>query len=280
MTFLKPGLARLCLGLITLATLCALPSTKVLAEDTADDVAFPEKFMFRISNYSINKADTSVTVLNEIGVGVGYSFSRDFNTDDEATVPRIDMYYRFNERHRIDFSTFSSERKGEKVLSLEVEIGDETFAKGEVLKSGIEYELYRLGYSYSFYHSETVELAVSVGLNVTNYDLSFSNNDGTVKEGGDATAPLPMFGVQMGYAITPNWSIHYLMETFFIEIENTYKGTFFNNEVSVQYRFFDNFLVGLGITRVGVDLDVNESGWKGEIVDSYEGYLLSLGYYF
>jgi hypothetical protein len=276
----KTGLRRLFTGLVALALSCALPEAAVLAAEGDGDYAFPEKFMLRLSSYSIDSADTKVTALNDKGIGVGYSFSRDFDTDDSVTVPRIDMYYRINERHRIDFSTFSSERDGKKELTIEVELGDQVFEKGEILNSKISYDLYRLGYSYSFYHSDTVELAVSAGLNITKYDLKFSNQDGSEKEEADATAPLPMFGLQMGYAINSSWSLHYLMETFFIEIEDTYKGSFFNNEVTVQYRFLDNFLVGLGIARVAVDLDVDDNDWKGEVVDSYDGYLLFAGYYF
>ena len=89
-----------------------------------------------------------------------------------------------------------------------------------------------------------------------------------------------MFGLQMGYAFNDSWSVHYLMETFFIEIDDTYKGTFFNNEISVQYRFFDNFMLSLGLTRVGVDLEVDKNDWKGDVEDSYDGYLLSAGYFF
>jgi hypothetical protein len=276
MRVLKPGIS----WVLTAVVLSTMPMAGAFAGEIGQEYAFPEKFMLRLSSYNIEAADTQVTALNDKGIGVGYSFSRDFDTDDSVTVPRIDMYYRINERHRIDFSTFSSDRDGEKELSIEVEIGDQVFEKGEVLKSSISYDLYRIGYSYSFYHSDRVELAVSAGLNITKYDLKFSNQDGSEREEADATAPLPMFGLQMGYAINSNWSLHYLMETFFIEIEDTYKGSFFNNEVTVQYRFLDNFLVGLGVARVAVDLEVDDNDWKGELVDSYDGYLLFAGYYF
>jgi len=280
MTIPKPELTRLFAGLVTLAMLFALPGASVLAADDDDNYAFSEKFMFRLSYYSIYGADTQVTVLNDKGIGVGYSFSRDFDTDDSVTVPRIDMHYRFNERHRIGFTSFRMDRDGSKTLSIDVELGDKEFSRGEVLNSDISYELYRISYSYSFYHSETVELGITGGIDITQYDLEFSNEDGSSKEEVDATAPLPMFGLQMGYEINENWSLHYLMETFFIEIDDTYKGAFFNNEISVQYRFFDNFIVGGGFTHVGVDVEVDDSDWKGDLSDSHNGYLLFAGFYF
>ena len=280
MTISKSREASLGLAVMLVAILQLMTIGDVHSDEIDPKVAFPEKFMIRVSSYRIDSADTKVTVLNDIGIGVGYSFSRDFNTEDDATVPRVDMYYRFNEHHRIDFSWFSTDRKGERDLNLEIEIGDIIFSRGETLKSRVQYDLYRIGYSYSFYHSETVELAISTGLNVTQYDIEFSNSSGSSVEDADATAPLPMFGLQMGYAFNDSWSVHYLMETFFIEIDDTYKGTFFNNEISVQYRFFDNFMLSLGLTRVGVDLEVDKNDWKGDVEDSYDGYLLSAGYFF
>ena len=175
------------------------------------------------------------------------------------------MYYRFNERHRIEFSTFSMDRDGTKILELEVDIEDQTFSIGEQLTSDISYELYRLGYSYSFFHSDKVELAVSVGLNITKYEFDFENADGTKTSKSDATAPLPMFGLRVGYAINSNWSMHYLAESFFIEIEDTYKGSLLNNEVNLQYRFpRPIFLLAPGLpTSVPIWMRVTATGKAG-----------------
>ncbi len=280
MTNLKPVLLRLFAGLVMIAMLCALPPASVLAANFDDDVAFPEKFMFRAANYVIDNADTKISVFSNQGIGAGYSFSRDLGGEDHATVPRIDMYYRFNERHRIDFSTFSVARDGNTILEIEVDLGDESFRIGEMLKSNISYDLYRIGYSYSFFHSDRVELGISVGLNVTKYDFEFTNADGSSTSDGDATAPLPMWGLRMSYAINSDWSLHYLTEAFFIEVEDTYRGSLFNSEVNFQYRFLKNYVVGLGITHVGTDLEVDDGDWKGGVADSHSGYLLFAGFHF
>jgi hypothetical protein len=276
----KRGLTGLLAAFVALGGACVMSPVTAGADNISEDVAFPEKFMLRLGYYNVEGADTQVTVFNNAGLGVGYSFSRDFGGDDSASSPRIDMYYRINERHRVDFSTFNLNRDGIRTLELLVELGDEVFSIGEELNSEISYDLYRLGYSYSFFHSDRVELAISAGLNVTKYDMEFKNKDGSKISASDATAPLPMWGLRMGYAINANWSLHYLTETFYIEIEDTYKGTLFNNEVNVQYRFLDNFVVGAGVTRVSTDLEVNDSDWKGGIVDSHNGYLVFAGFYF
>ncbi|MCP4471150.1 MAG: DUF481 domain-containing protein [Gammaproteobacteria bacterium] len=280
MNILNHGSMRLFAAVVTLAISCLLPSASVLAADIADDVAFPEKFMLRLSYYNIDRADTRISVFSNEGLGAAYSFANDLGGDDSATVPRIDMYYRFNERHRIEFTTFTLNRDGSQVLKLEVDLGDETFSIGETLNSKIEYDLYGLGYSYSFFHSDRVELGISVGLNVTQYDFKFTTKDGSQRSEGDATAPLPMFGLSMGYAITPNWSLHYVTEAFLIEVDDAYRGSFVNSEVNFQYRFLDNYHVGAGFTHVSTDLEADSRDWKGGITDSHRGYLLFAGFQF
>jgi hypothetical protein len=147
------------------------------------------------------------------------------------------------------------------------------------MTSSIEYTITKVGYAYSFYHSPQVELSLAAGLNITDYDLSYFNGTG----GGDAigvTAPLPLFGLQMAFAISPKWSVRYLSEAFYIDIEDTLKGTLLNNELSIEYRALKSFAIGVGITRVSTDFEVDDDDWKGSFTDSHRGYLLYGSLYF
>ena len=244
-------------------------------------VAFPEKFMLRLSSYSLQNAETGVSVNSKNGTGIGTNidFSRDLGGDDSVTVPRLDMYYRFNPRHRIDFGTYTVKRSGERTLNIEIEFEDEIYAIGERIDSEIEYTMYRIGYSYSFYHSDRVELSLSAGLNVMDYAFELSNSDGSNASDADVTAPLPMTGVRIAYAINDNWSVHYLAETFFIEIEDTLKGSLINSEVTLRYRMFDHFILGAGFADFSTDLEAEDSDWNGRVEESSRGYILFLSYY-
>jgi hypothetical protein len=140
--------------------------------------------------------------------------------------------------------------------------------------------LYRLGYGYSFYHSEKTELTITAGLNVTSYDLKFEDDTGAKSENADVTAPLPMFGLRMGYAITPKWSVRYVSEFFFIELDDTIKGAMINYELNTEYRLFKHFAIGAGLARLGNSVEVNDDNWKGKVSDSYRGYTVFGTLYF
>ena len=254
-----------------------------IAEDSSTQaVAFPDSWMIRAGTYIVDGADTQFSVSSDVaGLGTVIDYNRDLNGDSRDTVPRIDAYYRFNPRHRIDFTTFAIDRKGIRTLEVDppIIIDGEDFAGG-VLKSDIKYTLYKLAYAYSFYHSAKVELGVTAGLNVTSYDLEFSNESGDKAESAGFTAPLPMFGLRLGYAITPKWSVQYVSEAFFIDFEDTIKGALISYELNTEYRLFKNFGIGGGFARFGTAVDVDEPDWKGKVSDSYRGYTLFATLYF
>jgi hypothetical protein len=115
---------------------------------------------------------------------------------------------------------------------------------------------------------------------LTSYALKFSDETGARAETADVTAPLPMFGLRMGYAITPKWSVNYVAESFFIEIDDTFRGALINYELSTEYKLFKHFAIGAGLARIGSSLQVNDPGWKGSVSDSYRGYTLFGTFYF
>ena len=244
-----------------------------------EEVLFPEKFMIRLASYSVRNADTDMTVLSDDNIGTGFSYADDLGGDTRTVVPRLDMYYRFNDRHRIEFSNFKYERDGRQLLAIDIDIEDQTYSIGETVVSDITYELLKIGYGYSFYHSNEVELSFTAGLNITSYDFNFELADGSEADSSRVTAPMPMFGLRMSYAINPRWSLHYLTETFFIEVGDSLEGAFLAYELDMQYRFSNNFTLGFGFSRFSMDLDANDDDWNGKIADSHRGVLLFASYY-
>ncbi len=260
--------------------LTGLMSGSVSAAEEEAAVAFPDKYMLRLGAYIVDGADTQFSA-SKGGLGTVIDYSRDLGGDSRDTIPRIDAYYRFNPRHRIDFTSFSIDRKGSRTLAIDppIVIDGEDFSGG-TLNSDIKYTLYKLGYGYSFYHSPEVELTITAGLNFTTYDFKFSNDTGDKAESAGFTAPLPMFGLRMGYAITPKWSVNYVAEAFFIEFEDTVKGALINYELNTEYKLFKNFAIGAGLARIGSNVEVNDDDYSGKISDSYRGYTIFGTFYF
>ena len=259
-----------------------LSGSAIAAEEEAAAVAFPDTWMIRLGTYIVDGSDTQFGVSSDVlGLGTVIDYSRDLGGDSRDTIPRIDAYYRFNPRHRINFTSFSIDRKGSRTLAVDPPITiDGVDYSGGTINSEIKYTLYKLGYAYSFYHSSKVELSITAGLNFTNYDLEFSDATGDKASSAGVTAPLPMLGLRMGYAITPKWSVNYVAESFFIDIEDKLSGALINYELNTEYKLFKHFAIGAGFARIGSSLEVNADDWKGSVSDSYRGYTIFGTFYF
>jgi hypothetical protein len=272
--------SRLVLSLAAIVQMSGLLAGNTVAAETTKNVAFPEKFMIRLSSYSVNSAETDVAVLSSAGIGTGISFSDDLGGENSITIPRIDAYYRFNERHRINFSSFRIERSGRKTLDIDINLGDQSFITSETVVSEIKYTLVSIGYAYSFYHSPKVELSLSAGLSATSYDLDYSLASGASAASAGVSVPLPMFGLRMAYAINSKWSVRYVSETFFFANDDALKGALLNYELDIEYKLGNNFVLGAGIARFTADLTVDDNNWDGRLSDSHRGILLYGSYYF
>lgn len=243
----------------------------------AEHAGFADKFTLRLASYYVERSDTDFAILDESGLGTQVNFADDLGGDDNVTIPRIDMRYRFNDRHSVDFTHYRIERSGRRSLQIDIDFDDQSYSVGETVVSEINYELYKYGYSYSFYHSPRVELDFTVGLNFTTYEFEYELADGSEADSADASAPLPMFGLRMSYAITPRWSVHYLTETFFVELDDEFEGSLSNNELDLQYRAGKHFLLGLGFARFSFDLKVDDDDLSGRVNDSHRGALFYIG---
>ncbi|MDX2486540.1 MAG: hypothetical protein QNL03_03475 [Gammaproteobacteria bacterium] len=259
-----------------------LSGSAIAAEEEAAAVAFPDTWMIRLGAYIVDGSDTQFSVSSDIGgLGTVIDYNRDLGGDSRATIPRIDAYYRFNPRHRINFTSFSIDRKGSRTLAIDPPITiDGVDYSGGTINSDIKYTLYKLGYAYSFYHSSKVELSITAGLNITTYDFEFSDATGAKASSAGVTAPLPMLGLRMGYAITPKWSVNYVAESFFIDFEDKLRGALINYELNTEYKLFKHFAIGAGFARIGSSLEVNADDWKGSVSDSYRGYTVFGTFYF
>ena len=268
---------------IVVATLASVSTfNNAAAVDETPTVAFPDKYMIRLGVYIVENSNTKFSVNSDTaGIGTQIDYQRDLSGESGDTIPRIDGYYRFNERHRIDFTSFSIDRKGTRTLAIDppITIDGEDYSGGTI-NSNIKYTLYKVGYAYSFYHSPKIEVSLSAGLNITNYDLKFANDAGDKVESADVTAPLPMFGLRMGYAITPKWHVHYVSEVFFIDFDDTVKGSLLSYELNTEYKLFKNFSLGVGLARISTNIEVNDDDWSGSITDGYRGITAFGKFYF
>lgn len=250
-------------------------STSVMANE------LPDKFAIKLGAFIANSMDTDISV-NPFGgiIGTNINFSRDLGGEDDKQVPRLTGYYRFNEAHRIDYGYYKIDRDGITTLGVDIRVGDVVFPLSSTVITELNAAVYKVGYTYSFYHNEKVELGISAGLHVKEYSYSLVTDDGTLQKRSSFTAPLPIFGFLMNYNITPAWSTFVKSELFFVEIGDRYKGSLVDLSFGTEYRLFENVGLGVSISRLGLNAEIDEPNYRGSISDVYKGFTVYAGVYF
>ena len=96
--------------------------TMVHAADSNTD-----RFSFSIGAF-ITDRDTDARLDSQtLGQGTDIDFEDDLDLDSSGTVFRLDAFYRFNRRHRIDFAIFDLSRDSSATINESIQFGDDVF---------------------------------------------------------------------------------------------------------------------------------------------------------
>lgn len=214
-----------------------------------------------------------------LGLGTVIDMEDDLGMDSSDTVVRLDGYYRFNPRHRIDYSVFDLSRDATATIDTSIQFGDEIFDINSTVFSEIDLTVYKIAYTYSFLQRNNGYMGVTGGLYVLSTGISINEPSTGQFESDDLTAPLPVIGLRGDYRLTPRFMFRSSAELFAIEFDNV-EGSLVDIYIGLDYHFHDNFAVGLGYNYVSLDVDADGSEFKGALDWTYEGVVLKALYSF
>ena len=274
---------RKCLYLFVAASLF-LFSQPAMAEDTTW-----KKFSLSLG-YFIANTDTSVRLGSGLGVSVDMEDLLGLDTTNSAG--RVNASWRFtdNRRHRLDFEWFSFRRDGSRTIGEDIHYkdkdgNDQVIKAGTRVESFFDFDIYQLAYSYSFFQDDRIDLAGSLGLYVMPIDFGIKAT-GLIDVGGSEsfTAPLPVLGVRIDFAITPKWYFRSGLEVFYLEI-GEFAGSILDANVAIEYLPWKHFGFGLGFDSLNVKVEADGEDYpgidfQGEVNFHYTGLQLYAKLYF
>jgi hypothetical protein len=190
------------------------------------------------------------------------------------TVPRLDGYYRFAPKHRVDFSWYKVERGGTIYSQRSLDFGNVNFPQGSAIESQLNTETTKIAYTYSFYRAPEIETAISAGLHVTKVDASLVAAGLGIAETSSVTAPLPVVGIRLDYALTEKWWVRTKYELFFLDSVDEFKGALSDFSVAIEHRTFRHLGFGLGLDRNSLDVEVSDPDNRGAVKTVLSGLML------
>ena len=255
----------------TATALFSIPQL-VVAQDLEGD-----RFSLSLGVF-VTDRDTD-TQLDGTTTGSDINFEKDLGLDTSDTVFRVDGYYRFNERHRLDFSVFDLSRSASATIDRDIQWGDSLYTVNTVVDTDVDLKIYKAAYTYAFMRRDKGYLGFTAGLYIADTRSSIAEQNLGQAEIGDVTAPLPVIGLRGEYAISERWSFRASGEFFALEYEDI-DGSLVDLYAGVDYQILDNMALGLGVNSVSFDVDATKTSFAGALDWQYVGGLVFLKFNF
>lgn len=248
----------------------------------------PDRYRIALGGYVIVRYD-SIMSLTEPNLGAGISISPEdtLGLSTEQVVLRLEGYYRFTKKHALTYSWYRITSDGSKILEEEFDWIDDngdtiTIPVGAKADTTLSYDIFKLGYLWSFHHTDKVEMAAGVGLHMTRIEVGIradTTSSGVNTRDVDTTLPLPVFSFAIVYHVTPKFAWRFKQEFFALQFDK-WDGNYTDSTLGVEYRLFEN--VGLGIALSSNSLKVTEKkdDYKFQYDNRISGVLVNIAAYF
>jgi hypothetical protein len=260
-------------GLFIIAAALAFPASTWADEMAKEKGTFPDKFQIDIGGFFVTNASTTISLAAKSGAlaaGTIIDFHQDLDIPDSDTVGRIDGYYRWGKRSRVDFSYFKINRSGTASAPFDINWGDlPTIPAGTSVSSFFDQEVLKATYGFSFLNERKAELGIDGGLFVSDLSVGLSTASfGSQK--ADVTAPLPVVGAYFRYEISHRWRFIGKADFFYLQY-SSYSGYLTDLRLDVEYHPWKHVGFGFGFNAIQQQLDYDTSNFSGSVKNTIGG---------
>jgi hypothetical protein len=234
-------------------------------------------FGFFLTNFT-----SDVTLTGSLG-GVALNLEDLLGLDSTTSQYRIGAHYRAWRRHHFHFGFFDLSRSAEKTLEVSIPTEPPVEA-GALVDSYLDISLYKIGYSFSFWNDDRVDLGAGLGFHVMDLGTGIEVAGGI--EGGESdgqrliaeatTLPLPVLGLRGNVAITKRVFLKQSFEAFYISLSG-FEGLLLDYNLAVEGHICRFFGLGMGYNFLHVKVegdggtDFLGGSWNGKLDFDYSG---------
>ncbi len=263
---------------MTLQLFCAAAAMTLAMPAFSANTVEGDRFSISLGMFFTDR-DTETQLDGTTTSGTPTDLENDLGLDSSDNVFRVDGYFRFSEKHRVDFSVFDLSRSSSKQIDRDIQWGDSLYSISTTVNSDFDLTIYKAAYTYAFMRRENGYLGATVGVYTADTKVGLSEQNLGQTEVGDITAPLPVIGLRGEYEFADKWTFRASGEFFFVEFDDI-EGSLVDVYAGVDYAVRDSLAVGLGVNSVNLDVDASQSSFQGSLDWRYTGGLLFLKFDF
>jgi len=241
------------------------------ADNTVDNIWKDDTVNINLGMFLTNR-DTKVRVDSRtLGRGTELNAEEDLGLSKDKSVTRTDIYVRLAQNHRFDFSYYDLSRDTTRVINKTIQYGDVTFPINTTIKSNFNLTIVKAAYSYLFIRNAKMELGLSAGIFIQDYDIQIQQIGGANAQAkAEAFAPLPVIGLKGTWRFSDKWWLRTSAEIFSLSYDD-YSGHLTDVMVAVEYNMFENIGFGVGYNNTSFKLRADADKFIGEVNIDYGG---------
>lgn len=250
------------LGTLALLGACTLFGSTARAGDYSsptDDRVRLTLGAMHVSSATTLRADSSTQTR-----GTVLSGEDQFGLEKSDWEPKFQATVRVATRHRISFDYFTLDRSGNTTLTENIQFRDSSFAANDPLRTKLSLRTLGLTYGYSFWHSEKLELAATLGVHATEISTRAEVETQTkhVIQTDNQAGPVPTVGLDATWAISRRFYLDGRAQYLSVHVNNL-DGSLGFYAFDALYRYRPNVSIGIGYTEITAYLSSAKSSQAG-----------------
>ncbi len=197
--------------------------------------------------------------------GTQLNAENDFGLDKSEVEPKFQVMLRLGTRQRLSFDYFTLDRSGNtRVGTNPIIFRNVVFIPGDPLQTQMNLRTLGVTYGYSFWHSETLEIAATVGVHSTDISTMAKVQTATrhIIQTEDEAGFVPTAGFDATWVASKRFYVDARAQYLDVHVSNL-SGSLGLYEVDGLYRFRPNVSFGLGYAAIVAHLDSTRSSQTG-----------------
>ena len=195
-----------------------------------------------------------------LGAGTDIDFEDDLGLTSNQNRARLDGYWRFARKHRLDFAFYYYNRTADRSIDRQIEWGDVIYDVGAEIHSEVKFQFFKLNYKYSFVRTQKLEFAFSAGLSTIRTETELAGQ-GTVsggveesfqKKANSLLVPIPVLGLYGEWRMVRNLYLRGGVEYLAVNVAG-WEGSVKDLRASLDWYPFKHFGFGVGYNIFRVD---------------------------
>jgi hypothetical protein len=183
-----------------------------------------------------------------------------------------ELMFRFGKRNKIRMNWLEVDRSATHQLAETIDFGNEAFPVTALLSSQVDWRIFTVTYTYSIFHNDRFELGTGIGVHLLQAEATAQVIKTLVPQRQDVTGAgaFPTIPLDFVFRISRRWSVTAHGQYFHATL-NHFDGYLGEMHEDVQYRWKNNFAVGIGYNSERAKLALHTGNFPGMFAMSLEG---------